>query len=128
MMKLTNCGIDSKQTHGNGSISTLTLELNSEIGNHGQQNRNYRYPRHIYQRSPQLRQPCRVSAPTPADSIIESKQIVFVRGAKQTQAIAKIHLENVRRSLERRLQVAKESGDIHLVNLLENECKQIDVG
>ena len=126
MMKLTNRGIDSERTHGNGSISTLSLELNSEIGNHGQQDRNYRYPRHIYQRSPQLRQPCRVSAPTPADSIIESR-LVF-RGSKQTQAIAKTHLENVRRSLERQLQVAKESGNSYLVNLLENECEQIDVG
>ena len=126
MMKLTNRGIDSERTHGNGSISALTLELNSEIGNHGQQNRNYRYPRHISQRSPQLRQPCRFSAPTPTDSLVESR-LVF-RGSKQTPAIAKTHLDNIRRSLERRLQVARKSGDSYLVNLLENECKQIDVG
>ena len=126
-MKLTNRGIDSERTHGNGSIYPLTLELNSEIGNHGQQDRNYRYPRHISQRFPQLRQPCRVSAPNHNDSLVESR-LLFFRGSKQTQAIAKTHLENVRRNLERRLQVAKKSGDSYLINLLENECKQIDVG
>ena len=125
MMKLTNCGIDSG--HAGGSIAALSIALNNEFDNCGQQNRNYRYPRHISQRSPQLRQPCRVSAPTPADSLVESR-LMFFKGSKQTQAIAKTHLDNIRRSLERRLQVARKSGDSHLVSLLENECKQIDVG
>ena len=127
MMKLTNCGIDSEQTHFGRSIADPSLALNSEFDNCGQQNRNYRYPRHVSQRSPQLRQRCRVSAPNPTDSLVESR-LAFFRGSKQTQAIAKLHLDNIRRSLERRLQVARKSGDSYLVNLLENECKQIDVG
>ena len=66
-------------------------------------------------------------APAPTDFIVKSEQIVFVRESYQTQAIAKIHLDNIRRNLERRLQVAKRSGNNDLVDLLKNECKQIDV-
>jgi hypothetical protein len=36
-----------------------------------------------------------------------------------------IHLENLRRNLERRLEVAKERGDEYLVNLLEKESQQL---
>lgn len=38
---------------------------------------------------------------------------------------AQLHLENIRRNLERRLQVAKARGDQGLVSLLQLECKQL---
>ena len=41
--------------------------------------------------------------------------------AKQT------HLENVRRSLEQRLQAAKASGNHHLVALLQKESQQLEM-
>ena len=41
--------------------------------------------------------------------------------AKQT------HLDNIRRSLEKRLQAAKVSGNNHLVALLEKESRQLEI-
>ena len=37
----------------------------------------------------------------------------------------KQHLENLRTNLERRLQVAKSQGNTQLVNILQNEYKQL---
>lgn len=99
----------------------LTLDFN-EIGN-SWINQTYRYPRHISQRPPQLRQPCRGTRPIPAPSGTESEQVVL---SKQAQESAQIHLNNICRLLERRLQVAQSRGDNHLVNLLKNEYQQID--
>jgi hypothetical protein len=45
--------------------------------------------------------------------------------AKFMDETNKIHLDNMRRNLERRLQVAKSIGDSHLVNLLQEESKQL---
>jgi hypothetical protein len=39
--------------------------------------------------------------------------------------VSQIHLENMRRNLEYRLQVAQERGDHYLVNLLHQECQQL---
>ncbi|NES80105.1 MAG: hypothetical protein F6K10_00490, partial [Moorea sp. SIO2B7] len=48
---------------------------------------------------------------------------------KQSNVVAenakKIHLDNIRRNLERRLQIAKDKGDENLVNLLKQEEKQL---
>ena len=38
---------------------------------------------------------------------------------------SRIHISNIRRSLEHRLKVAKARGDKHLLNLLEAEFKQM---
>ena len=39
-----------------------------------------------------------------------------------------IHLENMRRSLERRLQAAQAKGDEHLINLLQQESNALPAG
>ena len=39
--------------------------------------------------------------------------------------LTKIHLSNIRKNLERRLQIAKQKGDNDLVCLLEEEAKQM---
>jgi len=44
---------------------------------------------------------------------------------KGMDEVAQTHLSNIRRSLEHRLQVAKEKGDRELVRLLETESEQI---
>lgn len=41
------------------------------------------------------------------------------------QAISKVHKENIRRNLERRIQAAKDRGDQTLVSLLEAESKEL---
>jgi hypothetical protein len=41
------------------------------------------------------------------------------------KAISKVHKENIRRNLERRIQAAKERGDQTLVSLLEAESKEL---
>ena len=43
------------------------------------------------------------------------------------QKAKKTHLDNVRRSLEKRLQAAKVSGNYHLVALLEKEFQQLEM-
>ncbi|OKH17885.1 DUF4278 domain-containing protein [[Limnothrix rosea] IAM M-220] len=42
-----------------------------------------------------------------------------------SQDVRQVHLENMRRSLERRIQSAQASGDQHLVNLLRQESHNL---
>ena len=47
---------------------------------------------------------------------------------KSRDELAKIHLSNIHKNLERRLQLAKQRGDANLIYLLEEEAKQIAFG
>ena len=60
----------------------------------------------------------RVTAAKVASPVVFSKNLV-------NKAIENTHRDNLRRNLERRLQVARERGDQVLVNLLEAESKQL---
>ncbi len=42
----------------------------------------------------------------------------------EADELAQVHLANIRRNLERRLQAAKERGDINLIHLLEDEVRE----
>jgi hypothetical protein len=41
------------------------------------------------------------------------------------ETLSTIHLNNIRRRLERRLQIAQDNGDETLVNLLEKESQDL---
>ncbi|MDJ0694424.1 MAG: DUF4278 domain-containing protein [Mastigocoleus sp. MO_167.B18] len=47
---------------------------------------------------------------------------------KSRDELTKTHLSNIRKNLERRLQLAKQRGDTNLIDLLEEEAKQIAFG
>lgn len=47
---------------------------------------------------------------------------------KSRDELANAHLANIRKNLERRLQLAKQRGDTNLIDLLEEEAKQIAFG
>jgi hypothetical protein len=117
------------------------LEMNEkEIGGkYRGQDWNYRYPRHIPQlRSKWYRQYRGVAYSTmplsregeayiPQWSRTESYCSVaaYLPQTVSESEISKTHLENMRRNLERRLQIAKENGDRRLIELLTKESQQL---
>ncbi|AFY66931.1 DUF4278 domain-containing protein [Geitlerinema sp. PCC 7407] len=68
----------------------------------------------------------RVPAPKPVvDSLPVNVPLIYRSDVSSFNAVAKTHLDNIRKSAERRLQMARERGDEQLVRLLENELKQV---
>ena len=61
------------------------------------------------------------------NSPAETTQQVKNRFKSQKDELHKIHLLNIRKNLERRLQLAKERGDANLVYLLEEEARQMAI-
>jgi Domain of unknown function (DUF4278) len=55
---------------------------------------------------------------TPLTEVVEILPVV-------SNQVVSTHLLNLRLNLERRLMIAKASGDEHLVNLLQEEAKQL---
>ena len=57
----------------------------------------------------------------------ENNQAALTKSSRQQvlEELHDIHLSNIRRNLEHRLQVAREKGDLHLIRLLEAEFEQI---
>jgi hypothetical protein len=93
----------------------------------------HRYPRHIPQIKPKFDLQYRgvaysIIAPPmekPAYSV-ESDQhnicpVSIRKQIKIEDNLSQIHLNNIRRNLERRIEVAKSKGDLNLINLLEKE-------
>jgi hypothetical protein len=120
--------------------STLLEMMEGEIGGQYRgQGWNYRYPRHIPQLKPQPYRQYRgvgYGTHSPSQTTISdfttptsSGQYCPIPIQKPTKVFVcqttKTHIENVRRNLERRLQVAKTSGDDRLVHLLEQESQQL---
>jgi hypothetical protein len=56
---------------------------------------------------------------------LENNSIWSTRNPDVIDEAARIHLANIRSSLERRLAVAKAKGDENLVRMLEKESKQL---
>jgi hypothetical protein len=95
------------------------------------------YPRHIPQLKPKLLRQYRGVAystlPIPDSVSIEHSESMGKVCPVSAKKLAKVyldetsqtHLDNIRRSLERRLEVAKTNGDDYLVNMLEQESKQL---
>ena len=66
--------------------------------------------------------------PTQATAVPENDQPALNQSTRQ-QVLAELrstHLNNIRRNLEHRLQVAREKGDENLIRLLSAELEQID--
>ena len=133
-MKLTYRGI----AHRNQS-SQLEITPTEIGGKYRGQNWNYNYPRHIpnlesrqdlkyrglsYQGNSSLQ-----TQQSPVCQATETPRICSVPIKKPHSLLedetVKIHWDNIRRNLERRLQIAKASGNEALVNLLEEESRQL---
>ena len=122
-------------------LSTLEVMEREVGGRHGKQHRQHSYPRHIphlrHQQSMEYRGVAYgsishgVQSNTISTSSVEEKAcscpIYFPEQPVFTliNEAAKIHWQNIRRSLERRLEVAEASGNKNLVSLLEQESKQL---
>lgn len=99
----------------------------------------YHYPRHIPQLQPKLYRQYRGVAYS-TRPIVQSEEN-YVKPGELTQPIcsvqiykprkiaidelSKTHLDNIRRNLERRLEVAQTRGDSSLIDLLKQECQQL---
>jgi hypothetical protein len=99
------------------------------------------YPRHVSQLQPQLyRQyrgvarnnyPLASSSQPKIDSSEKTETFnkIFLNQKSQVveEQLAKIHIENMRFNLERRLAAAKANGDERLICLLEKEFQQLSL-
>lgn len=94
----------------------------------------YRYPRHIPQLEPKLyRQYRGVSYSTRPVAVGENVEmpklacpLPIARPAPiEREWLSTVHLDNIRRRLERRLQIARENGDEDLVELLRKESRDL---
>jgi Domain of unknown function (DUF4278) len=123
-MKLTYRGVSY-----NGELSNLEA-IEGEVGGKYRGNQwHYHYPKHIPNLQPKLVRKYRGVAygevdPNQCDRPIAS----YFANQKQTivsDRANSIHLENIKRNLERRLKAAEASGDRDLVDLLKDESKQL---
>jgi hypothetical protein len=96
----------------------------------------YKLPKHIPQIQPKLYLQYRGVAYSTCSNINvkpyfqESSAIVTDSStANETQVIQKnlreVHLDNLRRNLERRMKIAQEKQNYHLLAMLEKECQQL---
>lgn len=95
----------------------------------------HHYPKHITELRPKLYMQYRgvaYSTRPVAGEITTAEQLKAIaqnNSHKKPRLVydeaAMIHLDNMRRNLERRMEVAKESGNKNLVQMLEKECKEL---
>ncbi|MBD2072205.1 DUF4278 domain-containing protein [Leptolyngbya sp. FACHB-671] len=132
------------------SVSTPINMVESEgTGNYRGSNFHFTYPRHIPVRQPVLELKYRgVAYQTNATGGVESispairaakaavRDVFRPSGMDQARSairarqeilseVAKVHRQNIERSLQHRIEVARERGDQNLVNVLEREMQQI---
>jgi hypothetical protein len=133
-MRLSYRGVNYEK-----ELPTLEMNEGEIIGKYRGQDCNYRYPRHIPQLKPkwyrQYRGVAYSTRPIPREGEIifpqwNSTGVYCPVPIKHPHAvvvneISQTHLENIRRHLERRIQVAKENGDENLIDLLEKEFQQL---
>ncbi|MGK7944969.1 MAG: DUF4278 domain-containing protein [Microcystaceae cyanobacterium] len=114
----------------------LEIQEGDIAGKYRGQEWRYHYPKHIPQSPPKLyRQYRGVAYSTRPLSETETADYVKAYTAKTCSVpcpriivenqVSQIHLENMRRNLERRLQIAKAKGDEDLVKLLQKESEQL---
>jgi hypothetical protein len=132
-MRLSYRGIDYEK-----EIPILDANENQIGGKYRGQDWYYRYPRHIPQLKPKLYRQYRGTAystypiakegdsfaPQWNETGIYSSVAIFSKTVVSDE-VSQIHLENMRRNLERRLQAARKSGDENLIELLEQESQQL---
>ncbi|MEG3436611.1 DUF4278 domain-containing protein [Pannus brasiliensis CCIBt3594] len=94
----------------------------------------YRYPRHIPQLEPKIYRQYRgvsySTRPVVAGEGVEVPKLACPLPATRPVSIERewlstVHLDNIRRRLERRLQIAQENGDENLVELLKKESRDL---
>lgn len=135
-MKLTYRGVSYE-----AKPSTLEVTEGEVMGKYRGQSWHYQYPRHIPQIGGkpylQYRGVAYSTSPLPlatsqgqhhlADKLEATACPVHLPKAKRVvhNDVSHVHLENMRRNLEYRLQVAQERGDHYLVNLLHQESQQL---
>jgi hypothetical protein len=129
-MKLSYRGINYDK-----DPSVLEVDEGAIAGKYRGGNWRYHYPKHIPEVAPQLYRQYRgvshsYNSPHPTTEGEPTALTAYpcmLRTTDQvmTNEIEKTHLENLRRNLERRLRVAKESGNESLVDLLQKEYFQL---
>lgn len=132
-MKLCYRGVNYKR-------EPLSLEVSEGeiVGKYRGREYHCRYPRHVPKLKPKPRLQYRGLAyqtcPLIQTEASLNAQLAAIARAcgqlpqtenKQIEQAVEIHRENVRRNLDRRLEVAKAKGNRELVQLLEKECEQL---
>ena len=117
--------------------STLEITETEITGTYNQQERRYPYPRHISQfKSPSHRgykdtvsriaslpKTCNLSTFQGSPEVINAAINILQYQLSDRQA-RQNHLNNMRRSLKRRMQAAQATGDQNLIDLLNDEFKK----
>ena len=128
-MKISCCSF-------NNQYSFPMIEVTeSEITSHNrQQTWKPTYPRHLNNRESQFhRSPGtifhdRLAKPKTCHiSCNKTEAFNILKYQLKDQQVQKVHLENVRRNLNHRLQKAKARGDQELINLLNQESQQLEL-
>jgi hypothetical protein len=128
-MLLTDRGV----THeGNGA--PLEMEQGAIAGKYRGVDWRYRYPRHVPQSAPKLYHQYRgvsySTSPAVACEGMELPKIACPLPLSRPvpikpEGLSTIHLDHIRRRLERRLQIAQENGDENLIEMLEKESRDL---
>jgi hypothetical protein len=122
---------------------TPSIEFDQGVvgGKYRGQDWKHRYPKHMVHLKPKIYMQYRGVAystcPTPLTRLPVNHQnqsntinnycSIPAKTGVQTKESTKIHLENMRRSLEHRLAIAQAKGDTHLINLLKKESRELSL-
>ncbi len=118
----------------------LEIQEGEIAGKYRGQEWKYHYPRHIPPAPPKLYRQYRGVAYSTCPNLSQDSACQITDSAEQIGSvprcqvkpiiknqISQIHLENMRRNLERRIKVAEANGDDDLVNLLKKESEQLTI-
>jgi hypothetical protein len=121
-MRLSYCG-----AHYETELPTFQMLEGDVIGKHRGANLRlqYSYPKHIPMPQTPLDRKHQGANATPAAITTLSQSTPQNVRQRVLKEVEETHRTNIYRSLERRLQVAKNLGDQRLVGLLESELQQL---
>ena len=122
-MRLSYCG-----AHHETELPTFQMLEGDVIGKHRGENLRlqYSYPKHIPMPQAPVGLKYRGAAQsTPATVTASSQSTPQNVRQRVLKEVEETHRTNIYRSLERRLQVAKDLGDQRLIGLLESELQQL---
>ncbi|AFZ15433.1 hypothetical protein Cri9333_4654 [Crinalium epipsammum PCC 9333] len=127
-MNLSNRVIRSKYQYNSPSLEVKEAEI---YGRNQEQDSSFRYVRHMPVHSPVTSLlKCEVAnrARSANSDLWLRKNSAFTASRSSEKSLdqtTQIHIENMRRNLEYRLQAAKARGDQNLLHQLEMESKQL---
>ncbi|MGB3203465.1 MAG: hypothetical protein WBB28_00570 [Crinalium sp.] len=126
-MNLSNRVIRSKYQYNSPSLEVKEAEI---YGRNQEQDSSFRYVRHIPVHTPVTSLlKCEVAnraRGANSDLWLRKNSVTTSRSSEKTlDETTQIHIENMRRNLEYRLQAAKARGDQNLLHQLEIESKQL---